>query len=175
MSHPEESGSCVAPTGKASVVRSVLSSDEFAASEVRALFREPGVTRQLAEVLQQWPFGCFRLNQIMKTRLHATISALMAVCTLACSQDRPSSALPAVRGALRAPPATDPEIVKRPPANVDPQAVERPPRNADPEMAKAPPTERAARPEDGSPTPEKRSREDDCIGPAYRCKQGSER
>jgi hypothetical protein len=111
----------------------------------------------------------------MKARHLATISALMAACACVFSQDKPPSALPADPGALQAPPATDPEIVKRPPANVDPQAVERPPSNVDREMAKEPPTERAARPEAGKPMPEKKSREDDCRGPADLCKQDSAR
>jgi hypothetical protein len=110
----------------------------------------------------------------MKARHFATISALMAACTCACGQEAPRP-VPADPGALQAPLTTDPEIAKRPPANVDPKAVERPPSNVDPEMAKKPPTERDGRPEGKEAVPEKRSREDDCRGPAELCKQDSAR
>jgi hypothetical protein len=110
----------------------------------------------------------------LKTRGYATILALMAACSCACSQEAPSS-VPADPGALQAPPAIDPEIAKRPPTNIDPQAIERPPSNVDPQMAKKPPIESAGRLEGKEAVPEKRSREDDCKGPADLCKQDSAR
>jgi hypothetical protein len=97
----------------------------------------------------------------------------MAACGCACTQETPAAAsVPAEPRALEAP-ATDPEIAKKPPATVDPRAVERPPVNVDPEIAKTPAAERAG---DGKPgVPEKKSREDDCRGPAELCKQDSAR
>lgn len=100
--------------------------------------------------LARCPLGLLTLQEEkvdMYTRQHATVWALMAACACACTQDRSSSAVSPDPGAGQAPPATDPEIVKKPPANVDPQAIERPPSNVDPEMAKTPPSERTARPE----------------------------
>lgn len=110
----------------------------------------------------------------MKTRQHATIWALMAACTCACSQDMPRTAAPGNPGDNQAPAASDPQIVKRPPAKLDPRAVERPPSNVDPDIAKAPPAERAVPPERKA-RPEKKSKGDDCRGSADLCKENSER